>query len=40
MSVLGVTNVSNVLLNGLSGDAATIAANPLITVKAGTIAVS
>jgi uncharacterized phage protein gp47/JayE len=40
MSVPGVTNVAGVLLNSLSGDAATIAANPKNTIKPGTIAIS
>jgi phage-related baseplate assembly protein len=40
MSVPGVSNVSGVLLNSLSGDAATIAANPKNTIKSGTVAIS
>ena len=39
-SVPGVTAVNAVLLNGLSGDAASIAANPLNTVVPGVIVVS
>jgi hypothetical protein len=35
-----VTGVNAVLLNGLSGDAASIAANPKCTVTPGTIVVS
>lgn len=40
MSVPGVANVAGVLLNSLSGDAATIAANPQNTIKPGTIVVA
>ena len=39
-SVPGVTGVNAVLLNGLSGDAASIAANPKNTIIPGVIAVS
>lgn len=40
LSVNGVTNVTGVLLNSLSGDTATIAGNPQNTIKAGVVAVS
>ena len=39
-SVAGVTGVNSVLLNGLSGDAASIAANPQNTIVAGVLTIS
>ncbi len=39
-SVAGVTGVNAVLLKGMSGDAASIAANPKNTVVAGTVTIS
>jgi phage-related baseplate assembly protein len=39
-AVPGVTAISSLLLNGLSGDAASIAANPQVTIKCNSVIVS